>query len=235
MVAAVRRDWIEGEPLVDEVVVIDSDGRRHGPGGGAGGRDGVRRRIFAPTWVLRRARVRRCGRPCTSSPASCSSSSTPISSSWGSISSPGCSRPCSPTNGCTSSRPSMTVPCSIPRAGGGQPAAGAHRTRRPPAAGAALAASVRRHPAAGGEAVRRSAFESLSVPMGYGVEIAALVDVSDILGADAVAQVDLGLGPPPPSARHPSGRWRFRSSRPRKPGWGGARWTALQRRSTSCN
>lgn len=47
-------------------------------------------------------------------------------------------------------------------------------------------------PLAGEWAVRRSAFERFSVPVGYGVEIAALVDTAALLGADAVAQVDLG-------------------------------------------
>ncbi len=47
-------------------------------------------------------------------------------------------------------------------------------------------------PLAGEWAVRRTAMERFSVPVGYGVEIAALVDTADLLGADAIAQVDLG-------------------------------------------
>ena len=47
-------------------------------------------------------------------------------------------------------------------------------------------------PLAGEWAVRRSAMERFSVPVGYGVEIAALVDTAELLGADAIAQVDLG-------------------------------------------
>lgn len=47
-------------------------------------------------------------------------------------------------------------------------------------------------PLSGEWAVRRSAFEALSVPMGYGVEIAALVDVAAAHGLGAIAQVDLG-------------------------------------------
>jgi glucosyl-3-phosphoglycerate synthase len=47
-------------------------------------------------------------------------------------------------------------------------------------------------PLAGEWAVRRSVLERLSVPVGYGVEIAALVDTADLLGATSVAQVDLG-------------------------------------------
>jgi glucosyl-3-phosphoglycerate synthase len=47
-------------------------------------------------------------------------------------------------------------------------------------------------PLAGEWAVRRSLFESLAVPTGYAVELAALVDTLDTLGLDAIAQVDLG-------------------------------------------
>jgi glucosyl-3-phosphoglycerate synthase len=47
-------------------------------------------------------------------------------------------------------------------------------------------------PLAGEWAVRRSLFESLSVPTGYAVELAALVDTLRAHGLDALAQVDLG-------------------------------------------
>jgi glucosyl-3-phosphoglycerate synthase len=47
-------------------------------------------------------------------------------------------------------------------------------------------------PLAGEWAIRRDTFETLSVPVGYGVEIATLLDVYREFGADAVAQVDLG-------------------------------------------
>jgi glucosyl-3-phosphoglycerate synthase len=47
-------------------------------------------------------------------------------------------------------------------------------------------------PLAGEWAVRRSLFESLSVPTGYAVELAALIDTSAARGAGAIAQVDLG-------------------------------------------
>ena len=47
-------------------------------------------------------------------------------------------------------------------------------------------------PLAGEWAVRRSLFESLSVPTGYAVELAALVDVAAAHGVDVIAQVDLG-------------------------------------------
>ena len=47
-------------------------------------------------------------------------------------------------------------------------------------------------PLSGEWAIRRTAFEQLSVPVGYGVEIAALVDIAAGHGAPGVAQVDLG-------------------------------------------
>lgn len=48
-------------------------------------------------------------------------------------------------------------------------------------------------PLAGEWAVRRSLFESLSVPHEYAVELAALVDTVRARGLDAIAQVDLGV------------------------------------------
>lgn len=48
-------------------------------------------------------------------------------------------------------------------------------------------------PLSGEWAIRRAVLERLSVPVGYGVEIAALVDTANRCGAAAVAQVDLGL------------------------------------------
>jgi len=47
-------------------------------------------------------------------------------------------------------------------------------------------------PLAGEWAVRRELFEQLSVPTGYAVELAALVDTLRSRGLDALAQVDLG-------------------------------------------
>jgi glucosyl-3-phosphoglycerate synthase len=45
----------------------------------------------------------------------------------------------------------------------------------------------------GGEwAVRRGLLEQLSIPVGYGVELAVLLDTAERCGLDAVAQVDLG-------------------------------------------
>jgi glucosyl-3-phosphoglycerate synthase len=47
-------------------------------------------------------------------------------------------------------------------------------------------------PLAGEWAARRSLMESLSIPVGYGVELATLMDTVTRHGLDAVAQVDLG-------------------------------------------
>ncbi|CAN7302077.1 glucosyl-3-phosphoglycerate synthase [Knoellia sp. LjRoot47] len=47
-------------------------------------------------------------------------------------------------------------------------------------------------PLSGEWAIRREAFESYAVPVGYGVEIAALLDTFDRFGVEGIAQVDLG-------------------------------------------
>ena len=47
-------------------------------------------------------------------------------------------------------------------------------------------------PLAGEWAIRRSLLETLSVPTGYAVELAALIDTATVLGIDAIGQVDLG-------------------------------------------
>lgn len=47
-------------------------------------------------------------------------------------------------------------------------------------------------PLAGEWAVRRSLFAKLSVPTGYAVETTALIDTAELLGIEAIAQVDLG-------------------------------------------
>jgi glucosyl-3-phosphoglycerate synthase len=47
-------------------------------------------------------------------------------------------------------------------------------------------------PLAGEWAARRALMESLSIPVGYGVELATLMDTVSRHGLDAVAQVDLG-------------------------------------------
>ena len=47
-------------------------------------------------------------------------------------------------------------------------------------------------PLAGEIAIRRELFARLSVPVGYGVEIAMMVDALRLVGLDRLAQVDLG-------------------------------------------
>lgn len=47
-------------------------------------------------------------------------------------------------------------------------------------------------PLAGEWAARRDLMESLSIPVGYGIELAVLLDTAAAHGLDAVAQVDLG-------------------------------------------
>ena len=47
-------------------------------------------------------------------------------------------------------------------------------------------------PLAGEWAIRRELMESLSIPVGYGVELAVLLDTAASHGLDAIAQVDLG-------------------------------------------
>lgn len=49
-----------------------------------------------------------------------------------------------------------------------------------------------RQPLAGEIAIDRRTFESLSIPVGYGVEIAMLIDTWRMHGLDAICQVDLG-------------------------------------------
>lgn len=48
-------------------------------------------------------------------------------------------------------------------------------------------------PLAGEYAARRGLLERLPFPVGYGVEFAMLVDTAELLGVDAIAQVDLGV------------------------------------------
>ncbi|HEY2479854.1 MAG TPA: glucosyl-3-phosphoglycerate synthase [Solirubrobacterales bacterium] len=47
-------------------------------------------------------------------------------------------------------------------------------------------------PLAGEIAIRRDLFERLSVPVGYGVEIAMLIDAFELAGLDGLAEIDLG-------------------------------------------
>ena len=48
-------------------------------------------------------------------------------------------------------------------------------------------------PLAGEWSARRTLLETLEFPSGYGIEFAALIDTYEMLGLDAIAQVDLGV------------------------------------------
>jgi len=48
-------------------------------------------------------------------------------------------------------------------------------------------------PLAGEWSARRTLLETLDFPSGYGIEFAALIDTYEMLGLDAIAQVDLGV------------------------------------------
>ena len=50
-----------------------------------------------------------------------------------------------------------------------------------------------RQPLAGETAAPRSVFEKVGLADGYGVELALLIDIAESFGADAIAQVDLGV------------------------------------------
>jgi glucosyl-3-phosphoglycerate synthase len=50
-----------------------------------------------------------------------------------------------------------------------------------------------RQPLAGETAVRRSAFEAITLEAAYGVEIALLIDIARLYGVHSLAQVDLGI------------------------------------------
>ena len=63
-------------------------------------------------------------------------------------------------------------------------------------------------PLAGEIAIRRDLFSRLSVPVGYGVEIAMMIDCLRLAGLDALAQVDLGSRQNRHQACAPSARWQ---------------------------
>lgn len=50
-----------------------------------------------------------------------------------------------------------------------------------------------RQPLAGETAARRETIDAIAFEIGYGVEIAMLIDVARLFGVDALAQVDLGI------------------------------------------
>ena len=78
-----------------------------------------------------------------------------------------------------------------------------------------------RQPLAGETAAHRWVFEKLGFADGYGVELGLLIDVAQHLGAERLAQVDLGRAhPPQPSAARaaaPGGRRAAGRARTRPP------------------
>ena len=182
---------------------------------------------------------------------------------WGTaLRAAGCSGRCSPTPPSRSSRPSTTGRCSTtagarPRRAAGSPSWSPGRCialHHPELAGLV-------QPLAGEWAVRRTAFERCSVPVGYGVEIAALVDTADLLGrgrhrpgrprpphapppparharADGGADPGRRRGPAGPLApTWPAGRprWRSTTGRPRGSPPGRARSTCPSARPRSAS
>ena len=81
-------------------------------------------------------------------------------------------------------------------------------------------------PLAGEWAARRELMESLSIPVGYGVELSTLLDTAATCGLDAIAQVDLGSRAPQAPDRprpRPDGRGVADRGGPQAPGKGGWR------------
>ena len=195
VVTRVREALVDTVALLDEIVVIDSDSTdatydvatdagavvhrsaeiRPDLGTVPGqGRGDVEVAVRDP----------RRGRSCSWTPTC--STGTPTSCR-------GCSGPCSPGPRCSWSRVSTSGRCvagetAVPFEGGRVTELVARPLIRllfPELGGL-------HQPLAGEWAVRRSLFETLNVPTGYAVELAALVDTVRARGLDALAQVDLG-------------------------------------------
>jgi glucosyl-3-phosphoglycerate synthase len=194
VVAAVRRDWIKGEPLVDEVVVIDSDSV-----------DGTALvAAQAGAMVFSAKDIRPDLGPAEGKGEALWKALHVVTGEllvfidadlveWGTHFVPGLLAPLLTDQRVHLVKAVYDRPLLDPE--GREAETGGRVTElvaRPLLALHWPHLSGVIQPLAGEWAVRRSAFESLSVPMGYGVEIAALVDVADRFGADAVAQVDLG-------------------------------------------
>ena len=179
--------------LVDELVVMDSlssDGtaaEAAAAGAGCG-----RSEPSVRTSACGRARARPCGSPSSSPRRTCSCSSTRTSRAGAPTSSPASSAHCwqpgdASGQGLLRPRPGYRARESRPR-GVGSP--NSWRARGSPCTGRRCPPSVQ--PLAGEWAIRRSLFSSLSVPVGYGVELATLLDTESRHGVDAISQVDLG-------------------------------------------
>jgi glucosyl-3-phosphoglycerate synthase len=87
-------------------------------------------------------------------------------------------------------------------------------------------------PLAGEWAARRTLMESLSIPVGYGVELATLLDTVSRHGLDAVAQVDLGSRAHRHQANHDlalmAAELLLVAERRRRPGTAASAGTSLQ-------
>lgn len=194
VVAAVRRDWLERTPLVDEVIVIDSDSV-----------DGTAARARAAGAVVFSARDIRPDQGPAEGKGEALWKGLQVSTGdilvfldadlleWGTHFVPGLLGPLLLDDQvqlvkAVYDRPMLDELGHEAESGGrvtelvARPLLALHWP--------ALAGIIQ--PLSGEWAIRRAAFERLSVPMGYGVEIAALIDVAELFGAEAVAQVDLG-------------------------------------------
>ena len=222
IVAAIRRSDLmhPRPPLVDELVVLDSGSTRRAP---AGGRRGGRRHASCTATRCSRgcrpcpARARCCGARSPRRPATCSCfvdadlrSFTPAFVTG--LLGPLLTDPGVALVKAMYDRPLAAAATVVARAGGGRvtelvarPLLNLHWPQ--------LAGFVQ--PLAGEYAARRSLLERLPFPSGYGVELALLVDTLDILGLDAIAQVDLGVRQHRHQDEPRSAGWQPRSCIPR--------------------
>lgn len=194
VVAALRRDWVEGVPLVDEVVVIDSDSMDTTAAvAGAAGAVVFSAREIRPDLGPGRGKGEALWKALHVVSGDILVFIDADLVEWGTHFVPGLLGPLLTETGvqlvkAVYDRPLLDAQGHEAESGGrvtelvARPLLALHWPQ--------LSAIVQ--PLAGEWAVRRSVFETLSVPMGYGVEIAALVDVATRFGVEAVAQVDLG-------------------------------------------
>ena len=194
IVARVRRDWLERVPLVDELVVIDSDSTdRTAEVAGAAGASVHAARAIRPDLGPAQGKGEALWKALHVTSGDLLVFLDADLIEWGTHFVPGLLGP-------LLAEPDVTLVKAVYDrpllgAGGREVESGGRVTElvaRPLLAlhWPELAPLVQ--PLAGEWAVRRSAFETYAVPCGYGVEIAALVDTATRAGASAIAQVDLG-------------------------------------------
>lgn len=196
VVRRLREQWVEAVPLVDEVVVIDSDSTDDtaavAAAAGAvvhaarairpdlGGRPGKGEAIWKSQLVTTGDLVVMVDADLTA---------------WEPGLVPGLIGPLLTDDAVQLVKGFYDRPLTDPTAAGG-PAEGGRVTElvaRPLLALHAPELAGVVQPLAGEWAVRRDHLASLSLPTGYGVEVAVLLDTVRVAGIDAVAQVDLGL------------------------------------------